>query len=256
MTATTASARGTVTFWGVLHAEWIKFSALRSTWWLAAWAVLGALLVTAFWTVATPAAREGSVIESVTRGYTATGPLLILLGVMIATADYENHAISATFAAVPSRTPVVLAKLLLALLAGLAVGAIAVVTSFLLADALHAEAASLTDPEILRVLGGMVLAASATTVISTSFGLVFRTTIAGLGSTLGFLFLVPVIISLVPLDIFALIADTFPGYAFDNLFNLTLDPTRLDPATGAIATVVWTVLVAGFALLRVKRRNV
>lgn len=256
MTATTTSARGVVSFGGVLRSEWIKFRTLRSTWWLAAWAVAAGMLVTAFWTVATPDATPDSVFEAVGTGYTPTEILLILLGVMIATADYENHAISVTFSAVPRRTPVVLAKFLLSALVGFVVGAVAVVLSFLLANALHAEAASLGDPVVLRDIGGIALYAACSAVIATAIGLVFRSTIASVGATLGFLYLLPVIISLVPGDVFLLISDTLPAYAVTNFFGLTLDSARLDPLSGAIAAVIWTLFVSGFALLWVKRRNV
>lgn len=92
-------------------------------------------------------------------------------------------------------------------------------------------------------------------VIATSIGLVFRSTIAGVGATLGFIYIVPVIINLVPLDVFALFSDTFPGNASTNFFTVTADPGRLDPLAGLVATVTWTAAWVVFSGFWVKRRN-
>ena len=65
----------------------------------------------------------------------------------------------------------------------------------------------------------------------------------------------PVVIGLVPLDAFVLFSDTFPGNASTNFFGTTLDPGRLDPVAGLIATLAWTAAWVVFATVWVKRRN-
>jgi ABC-2 type transport system permease protein len=149
----------------------------------------------------------------------------------------------------------VLAKVLLAALIGLVVTGVATLISFAISVAMHGGGASIGDPEVLRVLADITAYGGSVTVIATAAGLVFRSTIAAFGATLGFLYLVPIVISLVPLDAFTLFSDTFPGNAATNFFGTTLDPARLDPVSGLIATLAWTAAWVVFAAVWVKRRN-
>lgn len=244
-----------VSFPGVFASEWLKARSLRSTWWLSGSAIAGMTAITAFWTVAGPTPTEANVLDAVTRGFFACEILLILVGTILSTADYENHAMSVFLAAVPRRTPIVLAKIFLAALIGLIVAGIATILSFGLSVALHGGGATLASPGVLRVLGEITVYGACVTIIASAAGLVFRSTIAAVGATLGFLYIVPVLISLVPLDAFLLLSDTFPGTAATNFFATTADPTRLDPVSGLIATLAWTAAWGIFAAAWVKRRN-
>ncbi|MDR7182998.1 ABC-2 type transport system permease protein [Microbacterium trichothecenolyticum] len=244
-----------VSFGGTFASEWLKARSLRSTWWLGASAVISMALITAFWTVAGPQPTEQNVLDAVAKGFGACEILIILIGTLIATADYENHAITVFLAAVPRRTPLVLAKVLLSAIIGLAVAGLATALAFPISVALHGGGASFTDPAVLRVLGEIILFGACVSVIATSVGLVFRSTIATIGVTLGFLYLVPILISFIPLDIFTLVSDTFPGNAATNFFGTTADPSRLDPISGLIATLAWTTAWVVFAAAWIKRRN-
>ncbi|KQM82556.1 ABC transporter permease [Agromyces sp. Leaf222] len=259
MTATTADAsalaRTRVSFGGVFASEAVKLASLRSSWWLMGSAVVGMLLIVAFWTVAVPGATEANVLDAVAKGFTVSLLFVLLVGAMIATADHENHAISVYFSAVPSRTPLVLAKVLLSALVGAVVGGIATAAGLALSIALHGGGADFGDPGVLRVLGDLTLFAAVVSVSATALGLVFHSTIATLGATLGYLYIVPVVISLVPLDAFAVFSETMPGKAASNFFSITTDPSELDPVAGAIASIVWTIALVVFAAVWVKRRN-
>lgn len=259
MTATRASAaeRSRVSFTGAFRSEWIKARSLRSTWWLVGSALVSTALMTAFWTAAAaPTPTEESVLGAVSTGFFACQIFLILLGNVLSTADYENHAISVFLAAVPGRTPLVLAKILLSALLGLVVASLSTVLSFGVSLWLHGGGASIGDPGVLRVLGEIILYGACISVISTAAGMVLRSTIAAFGATLAYLYIVPLVIGLVPLDAFTLFSDTFPGNASTNFFTTGLNPSKLDPATGLIATLAWTAAWGIFALIWVKRRNV
>ena len=258
MTATSttrSSAEPRVSFGGAFASEWLKARSLRSTWWLCASAIVSAALITAFWTVAGPQPTQQNVLDAVAKGFGACEILLILVGAVLSTADFENHAISVFLAAVPRRTPLVLAKVLLSAIIGLVVAGVGTAVSFAISVALHGGGASFGDPAVLRVLGDLTVFGACVSVIATSVGLVFRSTIATVGVTLGFLYLVPILISLVPLDAFALFSDTFPGNAATNFFGTTADPSRLDPVSGLIATLAWTAAWVIFAVIWIKRRN-
>ena len=258
MTTTDARAtrRSRVSFGGAFRSEWIKARSLRSTWWLGGSAIVSMALVTAFWTGAVaPAPTEDNVLSALSSGFFACQIFLILLGSVISTADYENHAISVFLAAVPRRTPLVLAKMLLSALLGLAVAALATVLSFGVSVWLHGGGASIGDPGVLRVLGEIILYGACISVISTAAGMVLRSTIAAFGATLAYLYILPLVIALVPLDAFALFSDTFPGNASTNFFTVGLNPSKLDPTSGLITTLAWTAAWVVFAVTWVKRRN-
>jgi ABC-2 type transport system permease protein len=258
MTTREASApeRPRVSFGGAFRSEWIKARSLRSTWWLAASAIVSTALVTAFWSAAAaPTPTTDSVLDAVSTGFFACQIFLILFGNVIATADYENHAISVFFSAVPRRTPVVLAKVLLSALLGLAVATLATVLSFGVSLGLHGGGASIGDPEVLRVLGDVILYGACISVISTAAGMVLRSTIAAFGTTLAYLYIVPLVIGLIPVDAFTLFSETFPGNASTNFFTTEMNPSQLDPVSGLIATLVWTAAWVAFAVIWIKRRN-
>jgi ABC-2 type transport system permease protein len=250
-----AAEQAPVSFGGVLRSEWIKARSLRSTWWLGGSAIVSMALVTAFWTVPNPAPSESNVLDALSAGFFACQILVLLLGAIISTADYENHAISVFIAAVPRRTPIVLAKALLAAIMGLAVTGFATLLSFGASVALHGGGASLADLDVLRILGDLTVYGACITVIASAAGLVFRSTIATFGATLAFLYLVPGVFALVPLDAFRIINDTFPSNAATNFFATNIDPSRLDPLAGVIANLAWTAAWVVFAVLWVKRRN-
>ncbi|GAA1823860.1 hypothetical protein [Agromyces salentinus] len=257
MTATDTSAleRSRVTFGGVFASEFSKFASLRSSWWLSAAAVVGLLVFVAFWSAVVSDPTRENVVAAAANGFVACGLFVLLVGAGIATADHDNHAITVYFAAVPARTPLVLAKVLLAAIVGGVVGGVAMLTGLGLSIALHGGGADLGDPEVLRVLGEAALLAAILAVTATCLGLMFRSTIATLGVAIGYLYLVPIGISLVPLDAFVLFSDTFPGKASDNFFALTPDPSQLDPVAGTISSVIWTIALIVFTTVWVKRRN-
>ena len=256
MTAVTAPAtEPRASFGGAFASEWLKARSLRSTWWLVSSAIVSSVILTMFWTVADSSPTEASILDSVAGGFFACAIVLVLLGTILATADYENGAIAVYLAAVPRRTPLVLAKVLLAGVLGFAVSTASMLLTFLVSVALRGGGASLTAPEVVRVLADIVVYGTCLTIIATSVGLVFRSTIAAVGVTLGFVYIVPIIISLIPLDAFALFSATFPGNAATNFFTVAQDPSRLDPVAGLIATALWTAAWVVFATFWVKRRN-
>ncbi|WP_404429338.1 ABC transporter permease [Microbacterium lacus] len=257
MTSTAAvDAEPRATFGGAFASEWLKAGSLRSTWWLVSSAIASTVILTMFWTVSDSSPTEASVLDSVSAGFFGCAIVLVLLGTILATADYENRAIAVYLAALPRRTPLVLAKVLLAAALGFTVSTVSMLLTLFVSVALRGAAASLGASEVVRVLADIILYGACLTIIATSVGLVFRSTIAGVGATLGFVYIVPVIIGLVPLDVFVLFSDTFPGNAATNFFTVASDPSRLDPVAGVIATVLWTAAWVAFAAFWVKRRNV
>lgn len=102
-------------FGAVLRSEWIKLFSVRSTWWtLAATVLLGAGLTVllcaanAEW-LASPDADE-SPGSFITWGMMVAQICAVVIGALCVTSEYGTRMITATFAAVPSRGRVMLAK--------------------------------------------------------------------------------------------------------------------------------------------------
>jgi ABC-2 type transport system permease protein len=119
-----------VTFGRVLRSEWIKFWSLRSTYWVFATFVAflgGTALVFVFTTDTGPTANVGggpvpSLAENLGMASTIfTTMVLVVLGVLLVTNEYSSGMIRSTFAAVPTRLPVLLAKAVVAAMATAAV---------------------------------------------------------------------------------------------------------------------------------------
>jgi hypothetical protein len=116
-----ATAAGPVTQVRVVRAEWTKLRALRSTWWCA--------LITVVLIVGLGAAIAGSGAPyKISAGDSAAGGVTIslvgilfaqlvlgMLGVLLFSGEYATGMIRATLAVVPSRLPVLWAKLIVLL---------------------------------------------------------------------------------------------------------------------------------------------
>ena len=155
-----ATVAGPVTQVRVVRAEWTKLRALRSTRWCALIAVvlivgLGAAIAgsgTAYHVSAGNPAATG--VSAALLGVLFAQLVIGVVGVLAFSGEYGTGMIRATLAVVPSRLPVLWAKLIV--LAGLVlpVTLLCAVADFFTATALESSrggsAISLTDPGVLR----------------------------------------------------------------------------------------------------------
>src|SRR4051794_36561386 len=115
-----AAAQVQPTFAGVVRGEWIKLLSLRSTWWaLASTAALITLvsLAAAMSLDAmaddpgmAPGIEQMHGAEIVASGFPFGMLLIAVLGALFITGEYSTGLIRSTFAAVPTRLPVLAAK--------------------------------------------------------------------------------------------------------------------------------------------------
>ena len=116
-----AGGRAEPTFAGIMRGEWIKLLSLRSTWWaLAATAAVTTLAALA------AAASLGSMAddptapgiqqlhgaEVIASGFPFGMLTIAVLGALLITGEHATGSIRSTFAAVPTRLPVLAAKAL------------------------------------------------------------------------------------------------------------------------------------------------
>jgi ABC-2 type transport system permease protein len=160
MTTTTASgtAGDHVRFPQAARMEWVKLRSLRSTWWVLALTVAGAVGIA----VAVGVNTEDAAADLTNNALAgiALGLLLVgVLGVLTMTGEYSSGMIRATLAAVPNRPLVLAAKAAVFGAVALAAGEAAAFIAFLAGGAAlppAVPAPTLGQPGVLRavVLGG------------------------------------------------------------------------------------------------------
>ena len=185
-----ATVAGPVTQVRVARAEWTKLRALRSAWWCALIAVvliigLGAAIAGsgAPYKISAGNSAAGGVAVSLA-GVVIAQLVLGVLGVLAFSGEYATGMIRATLAVVPSRLPVLWAKLIVLVGLVLPLSLLAAVTEFFTATALESSrggsAISLTDPGVLREVVGAALYLAIIAVIGLALGALLRRTAAGL----------------------------------------------------------------------------
>jgi ABC-2 type transport system permease protein len=203
-------------------AEWTKLRSVPSTFWLLMAAVgatiaFGLLVCSAVDTAGSPpgcvpgrrgCGDEDVVLNSLSGAYLGQIPL-VALGVLSATSEYATGTIRSTFAAMPWRSGVVLAKV--AILAGpvVVVGVAASAGSFLLGQPiLHGNGfvpahgyptVSITDPTATRAMLGTAIYLGAVTTLGYAVGQITRRASPAIAVVLAVLF-GPTIVSLMLAD--------------------------------------------------------
>jgi ABC-2 type transport system permease protein len=125
---TTAATGGRYRFSHVARMEWIKLRGLRSTWWVLAVTVGGAVAI-AFAVGVNTKNAAADLTNNALAGISLGLLLIGVLGVLVMTGEYSSGMIRATLAAIPNRPLVLAAKAavfgVVALAAGEAAGFIA-----------------------------------------------------------------------------------------------------------------------------------
>ena len=243
---TPVTVAGPVSQVRVVRAEWTKLRSLRSTWWCTLVAVVlivgvGALIAgsgTVYRVSAGNSAAAGA--SGALDGVLIAQLVLGVVGVLSFSGEYGTGMIRATLAVVPSRLPVLWAKLIV--LAGLAlpVTLLCAFADFFAATAIESSrggsAISLTDPGVLRTVVGSSLYLTVVVIIGLALGALLRKTAAGLSAFAAVFFVIPIVVEALPHSITGW-APYLPSNAGGALWG--------DPQTTAHALSPWT----GFACL-------
>ena len=268
--AAPATAARPVTQVRVVCSEWTKLRALRSTWWCG---LLAVLLI-----VGLGAAIAGSGAPyKISAGNSAAGGLAVslagvviaqlvlgvlgVLGVLMFSGEYATGMIRATLAVVPSRLPVLWAKLIV--LVGLVVlplSLLAAVAEFFVTTALESSrggsAISLTDPGVLREVAGASLYLAVIAVIGLALGGMLRRTAAGLSVFAAVFFVVPIVTAYLPHSIQGF-APYLPSNAGGALWGAgkLFGGQQLSPWNGFAVLCGYAVVLTGLAAWRLRRRD-
>jgi ABC-2 type transport system permease protein len=260
-----ATVAGPVTQVRVVRAEWTKLRALRSTRWCALTAAvlivgLGAAIAgsgTAYHVSAGNTAAAG--VSSALLGVLFAQLVLGVVGVLAFSGEYGTGMIRATMAVVPSRLPVLWAKLIV--LAGLVlpVSMLCAFVDFFAATAIESSrggsAISLTDPGVLRTVVGSSLYLTVVVIIGLALGALLRKTAAGLSVFAAVFFVIPIVAGTLPHSITGF-APYLPSNAGGALWGQSATSAHeLGPWTGFAVLCGYAVVLTGLAAWRLRRRD-
>jgi len=246
----------------VVRSEWTKLRALRSTWWCA---LIAVVLI-----VGLGAAIAGSGAPyKISAGNSAAGGVTVslvaqlvlgVLGILLFSGEYATGMIRATLAVVPSRLPVLWAKLIVLVGLMLPLSLLAAVAEFFVATALESSrggsAISLTDPGVLREVAGASLYLTVIAVIGLALGALLRRTAAGLSVFAAVFLVVPLVAAYLPQGIKGF-APYLPSNAGGTIWGAgkLFGGHQLGPWTGFAVLCGYAAVLIAAAAWRLRRRD-
>jgi ABC-2 type transport system permease protein len=255
---------GPVTQVRVIRAEWTKLRALRSTRWSALTAaVLIVGLGAAIAGSGTPYHISGGNTAAAGISTALLGVLFAqlvagMLGVLAFSGEYGTGMIRATLAVVPSRLPVLWAKVIV--LAGLVlpVSMLCAFLDYFVAVAIESSrggsAFSLSDPGVLRTVAGSSLYLTVVVIIGLALGALLRKTAAGLSVFAAVFFVIPVVVGALPQNIRGF-APYLPSNAGGALWGIPTTGHALSPWTGFALLCGYAVALTALAAWQLRRRD-
>jgi ABC-2 type transport system permease protein len=174
--------------------------------------------------------------------------------------EYATGMIRATLAVVPSRLPVLWAKLILLVAFMLPLSLLAAVAEFFVATALESSrggsAITLTDPGVLQEVIGASLYLTVIAVTGLALGALLRRTAAGLAVFAAVFLVVPLVAAYLPASIKGF-APYLPSNAGGTIWGAgkLFGGQQLSPWTGFAVLCGYAVMLTGLAAWQLRRRD-
>lgn len=247
----------------VIRSETIKFRTLRSSWAVLAAAIAGMIvigLIVAYNTRRlSPGLQPDDLTVSATlQGYYLGQLLVGALGVLFVSGEYSTGMIRSTFAAVPARTPVLLAKAIVFTVAAAVTMIVVSVVAFLAAQALighYRTGYSLSDPGALRVVLGTGIYLTTVGLIGGALAWIVRSTPGSLVAYFALVLVLPVLFGNVLGTWGKDIAQYLPSEAGRSFVSGMREPHTLGPWTGLAVLLAWTIALGLIAAVQLRRRD-
>lgn len=265
------STRPRLTFARVVRSEWVKQQTLSSTRWillgvLVALAGVGMLAASVATGGATPPANGGPSFSTddplalVMAGSNFATLLVAVLGTLVGAREYGSGLVRTTYAAVPSRLPVLAAKILAFLGSLVPVVTVGVVAAFAggmaVLDASGVATLGWGDDGVLAALLGQVGYLCALGVIGVAVGSTMRAVAGGLGVVIGGVLFVPVLAQALLPSSWSEVLRYLPSNAGASVTSVVTPAGMLDAGPAAAVLAAWVVGCVGLAALLLKRRDV
>jgi ABC-2 type transport system permease protein len=249
-----------------LAAEWIKLRSLRSSAW-----TLGAMIVASIGLAALISATDGHGYSGLSAADKATwdptneslsgtvfGQLAIaVFGILAMTGEYTSGTIRSSIAAMPRRTPLLVAKAVVYGGVALVIGELISLASFFMGQAIiarHAPHATFGEPGVARAVlfAGVYLALIC--LISLGLGTLLRHTAGAITAVVAVLLVIPPITSALPSSFQHSFGKFLPELIGGNSMGAVVrEPHSLTPWVGAGVLCLYAVVAlagAGWSLVR------
>lgn len=271
-----------LSFGGILHSEWIKLRTLRSTMWCYAIIIVltigfGFLLAVAMPTggvgqqggTLSADAGQAAWLQVTTLGIGFGELVSAVLGALVITGEYGTGMIRSTLAAVPKRTPALLAKAIVFGVTTFVVSLVSLVATALLtaplmpAKDIHPD---LGDSSFwLAIVGGAGYLALIG-VLALAIGTIIRSSAGSISAALGLILVLPVIVQILAgvtrADWAKNLGSFLPSSAGGRMYSYapaaptpTEGVVSLDPGQGLLVLAIWFVVVFVIGAILLKRRD-
>jgi ABC-2 type transport system permease protein len=183
--------------------------------------------------------------------------LVLLLGITVTAGEYRHGTITATFLVCPVRERVLAAKLVAALLLGLAFAVAGVAANVLIGwPAVLAKGADVSplDSEAVEVLGATLLACALWAALGAALGSVTRNQVSAIvGAVVWFLIAEPLVGAVVGELVYEDVGRYLPASAIGQIFG---EEGGFSRAGGALVTLGWIAGVGALGTLLTLREDV
>lgn len=262
-TRRTTGAREGVTLPRVVQSEWTKLRSLRSPVWLLVLTGVGVAVLGTTAAVGTvvadvpPDPGPSGALGGALAGISPVELLVGALGALAVTTEYSSGTIRSTFAAVPRRLPVLVAKSVVLAAAVSAVVLVSVFAAFTAARGVLGSQGvplSFTAPGVLRALVGAALYLGVVALLGAGLGWLLRSAVGALAALVGLLYVLPVVGFLLPDAVARVVVPLLPGNAGAAVMQLG-PGGLLPPWTGIAVFAGYAAVVLGAAALVLRRRD-
>ena len=252
-------------FRGVVRGEWVKLRSLRSSMLTVLAAAVVMLSIGLIFAATAGTDSDGANGVTEPTGITLTGAIFAqliigVLGVLVVTSEYATGMIRSTLTAVPSRLPVLAAKVGVVAAVVFPVMTAVVLTVFHSGQAIMGgngfPTTKIGDPGVLAALLGSAATMTGVAIIGIALGALLRNTAGAITTLVALMFLVPGIGSLVlPASWRNNVLKFLPSNASDAFTRVSPGPELLAANTGAVVFAAWVIVPLVAAAVVLRRRD-
>lgn len=258
-----------ITLTRVIKAEWIKLRTLRSSWTMLAAVLLTIVGFGAIAAASTTGAVQGpddggggpgggDALSTVLSGSMLAVVLVGVMGVLIGAREYASGVIRSYLAAVPSRLPVLWAKVVAFLVAVVPVVLVGVFGAFVVGMAVleagDATTVAWSDPGTARVVLGTAAYVVGMGLIGLALGMILRSTAGAISALLAGVLVLPTLAGALLPDSWDGLLKYLPSDAA-SAFTSTVPTDGLSAGTGALVFAAWIVVALAGAAVALTRRD-
>ncbi len=244
----------------VVLSEWTKFRSLRSTVSTLLIAVVVLIGLGAMFAAITASQSTGFESGATAVSTSLTGTFFAqlavgVLGVLLITGEYSTGMIRSSLTVVPSRLPMLWAKLAVFAVTVFLTMLAASCTSFFVGQALlgHRLDASLSDPGAVRSIVGAALYLTVAGLTAIALGSLLRNTAAAITTFVAVFFVIPPLTNLLPTSLTDHVVQYLPSNAGAVMLGGTFGVAHpLTPWTGFAVMCTYAVVLIGFAAWRLR----